>query len=365
MSSPSRDLRLAGPRDGGDILDLLEGTPSRANISLYYTRRPDPWASYQRDGDDVMLAVYRNPRSGGIDGMGACAINHLYIEGKPAKVAYLYGFRLREEALSRVVLLPRGYRWFLDIMAEKGVSCSYTTVLEGNLPARRMLEKRRASMPVYEYAGNFEIFALATGGKAKLPAGYRFRAVVPGDGTRLLEFLNREGGRHPFFPVLTEGELSRGTTTPRLQDFCILEDPSGEIVCAGAIWDQREYKQYIVRGYGGAYRLLYPLSPLVRLLGYPRLSPPGTVLPFFTLSCFASKEDSPALFGLFLRGIRSAGRGFDYLLVGLHGEHPFRRVVARRPHIVYRSRLYLVYEGGRGRPIMTPGDIPYLECGRL
>ena len=365
MSYRNRDLQMAGPEDSQGMLDLLEALPSEGKISLISTRRPDPWSSYMREGDEVMLAVCRNPEQKRIDGMAACAVNKLYMGGMPAKIAYLFGLRLRKEAVSRIALLPRGYREFLDILEVGGVQCAYTTVLEGNLLARRMLEKRRASMPVYEYAGDYEIFSLTTGGNGRVPLAYRFRRAEPEDESDLLTFLMREGSRHPFFPCLTGEALSEGRTTPRLTDFHLLEDRSGEIVCAGAMWDQRDYKQYMVDSYYGLYRWVYPVSPLSRLMGYPRLCRPGTILPFFTLSCFASKGNEPKYFDHFLHAIRRAGRGFDFFLVGLHERHPFREVVRRRPHIVYRSRLYLVYGEGVARPPIEPGEVPYLECGRL
>ena len=365
MSYPNREMHMAVPEDGPAILDLLEGDPSAGRISLIYTRRPDPWASYMREGDEVMLAVSRTRETARVDGMAACAVNNLYLKGRPAKIAYLFGFRLRKEALSRIVLLPRGYRTFLDNMKEKGVRCAYTTVLEENLPARRMLEKRRSSMPVYEFAGNFEIYALVPGGRGHLPHGYRFYQAGPADESDLLEFLNREGSRHPFFPCLTAEDLRTGSTTPQLGDFYILEDRNHELICAGAIWDQREYKQYVLNGYGGFYRWIYPFSPLFRLFGYPRLCRPGTILPFFTLSCFAAKGDEPEYFNYFLNGIRRAGRGFEYFIVGFHELHPLREVFRHKPHITYRSRLYLVYEEGKKQRIIEPGESPYLECGRL
>ena len=364
MNSRSRGLQKAQPADSQGILDLLEATPSKGKISLIYTRRPDPWESYMREGDEVLLAVSRNATREHIDGMAACAVNELFLGGEPARVAYLFGLRLREDAISRIALLPRGYREFFDILNDRGVSCAYTTILEGNLLARRMLEKRRASMPVYEYAGDYEIFSLTTGGSGRLPSGYRFRRAGPEDEAEMLHFLNREGRRRLFFPRLTGKTLSEGRTTPRLSDFFTLRD-RGEIVCAGAMWDQRDYKQYVVSSYHGVYRWAYPFSSASRLFGYPRLLSPGSVLPFFTLSCFAAKGDEPAYFEHFLRGIRRAGKGFDFLLVGLHARHPLRDVVRRRPHIVYRSRLYLVYEEGKAPRGIEAGAVPYLECGRL
>ena len=356
---------MAVPEDGPAILDLLEDDPSEGRISLIYTRRPDPWASYMREGYDVMLAVYRNRETARIDGMAACSVNVLYLKGKPAKIAYLFGFRLRKEAISRIVLLPRGYQTFLDNMEGNGVQCAFTTILEENLAARRMLEKRRSSMPVYEYVGDFEIFTLVPGGSGRLPYGYRFHQAGPADESSLLEFLNREGSRHPFYPYLTAEDLRTGRTTPLLEDFYLLEDRNRELVCAGAIWDQRDYKQYVLKSYRGFYRWIYPISPLFRLFGYPRLSRPGTILPFFTLSCFAAKGDEPEYFSLFLSGIRRAGRGLGYFIVGFHELHPLREVVRRKPHIRYRSRLYLVYEEGKKQRIIEPGESPYLECGRL
>ena len=365
MSFPSKNLQLATPEDAPGMLDLLENDPSQGRISLLYTRRPNPLISYMREGDDVIVVVLKNPDPGRIDGMAACAMNTLYLAGKPSKIAYLFGFRIRREALPRIALMPGGYKTFLEMMEARGVQCAYTTILDENLPARRMLEKRRSSMPVYDYAGNFEVYTIVPGGTGRLPSGYRFFRAGPEDETRLLEFIHHEGGRHPFFPYVTKDDLTTGRTTPLLKDFYLLENKNGEIVSAGAVWDQRDYKQYVVNRYRGPYRWLYPISPAFRLFGYPRLSNPGTILPLFTLSCFAAKNDDPEHFGYFLRGIRRAGGAYRYFVVGLHERHPLREAVVKRPHILYRSRLYLVYDSEHGQRCIAPGDVPYVECGRL
>lgn len=366
MNFLNSSFQIAGPEDSPGILNLLEDNPFEGRISLIYTRRPDSWESFMREGDEVMLVVDRNQAQERLDGMAACAINNLYLKGKPAKIAYLFGLRLRKEAISRIMLLPRGYRHFLNRLLDKGVRYAYTTVLEENTSARRMLEKRRPSMPVYDYAGDYDVFTLTPGGRGRLPTGYRFRQAGQEDETILLEFLNREGSRYLFFPFLKAEGLHSGKTTPLLEDFYILEDRNREILAAGAIWDQRDYKQYILKGYRGLYRWIYPIHPLIRLFGYD-LCRPGTILSFFTLSCFAAKGGEPEYFHYLLKGIRSVGCGFVYFVVGLHRRHPFQEVVRRRPNILYRSRLYLVYEEGKmaREEIIGPNDIPYLECGRL
>jgi hypothetical protein len=128
---------------------------------------------------------------------------------------------------------------------------------------------------------------------------------------------------------------------------------------AGAtLWDQRVFKQTVVRGYASGLafaRAIVNLTP--RFITGPRLPKAGTVLSNAFVSHLVDRSDSSAtLISLVsdLRGI-AARRGIDWITLGFAADDPRLRILlghfrGRK----YRSRLYTVCwpeMGGRAREL--------------
>ena len=369
MSSRSERLVFepAGPADSPEILEILEDIDFKGKISLTFTRRPDPYASLQKEGRQVDVIGCRDRRTGRLMGVAASAINSMFLNGEPADIGYVFGLRVRKEYRRKTLILPRGFQYLFSLHQGINLPFYLTTILEENTAAQRLLEKRRPRMPVYQYFGDYETYALATGKRAPGVGNFRFRAAGKSDVGALAAFLRTQGRRFQFFPVLGEADLDDPDATLSFRDFHLLLDPRGEIAAAGAVWDQRAYKQYVLSRYGGIYRLLYPFSFLFPVFGYPGLAKPGSVLNFFTLSFWAVRDDDPEIFDLFVRLIAGITRSFSYFVLGVDARHPLRNRLRRKPHLVYKARMYVVHKQ-EDEPLVRGLDrsrVPYLEIGRL
>jgi len=360
-------FETARPEDGPEILEILEDVDFKGKISLTFTRRPDAYASFKREGREVDVLVSRDARENRITAVAAASVNRMFLDGEPADIGYVFGLRVRREYRRRYLLLPRGFRYLFDLHRDKAVPFYLTTILSENLEARRLLEKRRPSMPVYRHFGDYETYALVTGRRAGRCPEFRFRSAGEDDLPALAAFLDAQGRRFQFFPVLDPGALADPSARPGVRDFCLLLDGRGEIAAAGAVWDQREYKQYVVAGYGGAYRVLAPVSFAFPLFGYPKLVRPGSVLDYFTLSFWAVRDDDPRVFDRFLRHVAEITGRFSYFVLGVDTRHPLREVLRKRPHILYPARMYLVHAPENEPRVNQVGRdrVPYLEIGRL
>jgi hypothetical protein len=181
-----------------------------------------------------------------------------------------------------------------------------------------------------------------------------------------MAFLDAEGRQHQFIPCLKKEDLLNPWGSLTINNFYLLMDTSG-IVATGALWDQQPYKQYIVCGFGGVLKLLYPILRLLPLPGYPKIIRPGSPVDFATLSFWAVKNNEPVLFDHLLSNMAAAAKPHAILVVGLHERNRLKKVFNRRLHLRYRSRLYLVHPKGsyEGPLNIDKSRIPYLECGRL
>ncbi|NLD47292.1 MAG: hypothetical protein GX660_08835 [Clostridiaceae bacterium] len=356
--------------DMAQILEILEESGFKGNISLLYTRRPDAYISFMYEGQEVSLAVCRDTQNDRIAGIGAVALRQVYVNGKPEKVGYLFALRVREEYRNVYKLVNRGYDYFSSCPAVKKASYFITTILEENEYAIKLLEKKRPFMPLYEFYQRYEVFTMTTRSKwtkyknTKMTLKHAETSDIP----MLVDFLNREGRKSQMFPVLDEINI-KNTIVPGLstESFYILLDGNGEITACALAWDQKDYKQYVVKGYGGILKALYPVSFLFNIFGYPSLPPVDSILKFFTLSFWAVRDNLPEIFSILLGAIAKQKKEYPFFIAGICEGHPLKQVLDNIPHISYSSRIYLVDWERLGGNVdrLDKNFLPYLECGML
>jgi len=200
----SMTYEYAKEEDGEEIAALLEETEFKGGISIAYCRRPNAVLSLAKDGEKSTFVVSRNAE-GKITGVGGCTIN--------GGVAYLTGMRAASP-----VNIPKAYQIIREFCAENGVKLTYTTILEDNVYAQKMLEKKRASMP--HYLRHSELVTNII----------RKNLRLKDKNTLALE----EGGFH------------------------VLRGSSGGELARGKAVEQWDYKQYVIKKYGLPYRLIKP-----------------------------------------------------------------------------------------------------------
>ena len=259
----------ATEQDGEEIADLLEKSELGSGVSIAYCRRPNAVLSLARDGDKSVFAVARNGE-GRIVGVGGCAINR--------DIAYMTGLR----AIDRVDI-SKIFRLGREFCAKNGVRLTYTTILEDNVKARKLLEKKRASMPDYLWHSVCVTHIIRKNLKIK-------------DRNELVQ---------------AEGVY-------------ILQNPAGEELARGQAVEQWDYKQYIIKRYGWRMKLAKCF--------FPWLPSEGETLKIFTLKGVEAKNDSAL--ESFLRHISNIPQQGGFFLFG--GDFcPVRS-------IQYRSIVYIV-----------------------
>ena len=168
-------LDFARPEDGPDILQILEESDYQGRISLVYTRRPDPLASFALEGETVDVIVSRDPEAGCIASIGACAARDVYLNGEPARIGYFFALRTRKAYRGRYPLFHKGYDILRRQREARNIQFHISTVLEENRAARMMFAKRRAFMPHYDPVGTYTVHTIVTRRRAALPKGMRLR----------------------------------------------------------------------------------------------------------------------------------------------------------------------------------------------
>ncbi|NJD03865.1 MAG: GNAT family N-acetyltransferase [Ruminiclostridium sp.] len=336
-------FEFARPEDGAEMLEILEESDFKGQISLIYTRRPDAYASLMAEGEAAAVVICRDTEKNKVVGFGACSIHRLYINGKATSVGYLSGLRVRKEYRRLYPFLPRGYSLLRSFCTEHGVEYCFTSILEENHYARRLLEKKRGFMPDYIPLSVYETFIIKTGTGKKAGKGYRLIRAKPEDMPSMIEFLNLQGKSSQFFPAIAGSDFeNKGFSGLNPEDFYILRDQNDEIAACAAAWDQSSYKQYILGGYSGLLKIIYPISSLIKLFGYPSLPKPGKILEFFTLSFLTVRDNNENIFNTFISLVSREQKKYPFFIIGMGEANLLKKAVEAIPHISYKSRVYLV-----------------------
>ncbi len=351
---------IAKKEDSNELLEIIEEEYFRGRISLLYTRRPDPYESFRKEGDNVKIIVLRDSLKNKIAGFGVCAVRNLYINGKEEKAGYLFSLRARKEYMKKVPLLHRGYEYLKNLFPD--VKYFYTTILEENLYVRKMLEKRREFMPVYEYLGDYIVYSIKTG-EDKPRGDYKVRRCEH-NLDDMVEFMNKIGKSYQFFPVIKKEDLKKGNFYGLSHKDFYTVYKGNKIKACFALWDQREYKQHILKEYKGIFRIIYPFSFLLRILGYPGLPHPGSVLKFFYLSFISIDDEDSEIFEYIIKFIRNLKKDYPFFTVGLFEKSKFNEVMKKFKTIKYKSRVYLVR--WKDKKVEFNKNLPiYIEAGML
>jgi len=322
--------RLATPADSPGILEVMESGSFSGNISVLFTRRPDPVASLLQEGGSVVIPVMIDRDNDKICGVGCCAIRKAFVNGKKRQTGYLMGLKIHSDYQRRVPHFSQAYA-FLHEQTRHQVDLYYTTILKDNVTAKKLLEKKRKGMPEYRPVDGYTVYCFRRGVRTTLPGTF-------------FEKGNPEGVREFY-----EAELPKAHLAPvemylpglKDSDFYTLRNSQGKIVAACALWNQQEAKQYIITGYGGLYRWAKHLP--LHWLGYPGLPREGEPANYGSIALFCVENQDPETAACLLFQVAESAREYDFFMAGLMDHHPLKPLFQSLKHIKYQSTLYTVH----------------------
>jgi hypothetical protein len=325
----SWELTIAAPEDAQGLQRVFEDGDFKGGISVKFNRAPNPYQSFQNDGEHIVLPIVKDTATQEILGLGGCVIRKEHVNGNLQNTGYLTGLKILQSHQQKINCIIPAYKLLAKETA-KHRPYYYTTILESNKAAVKMLEKRRKNMPSYIYIGKYTVFCFGTGGKAS-SEGYTF---MQGHTAAIAEFYKEHLPKYNLSP---KDEWLYGLKS---EDFYYLQSPAGEILAVCALWNQQSYKQYIITGYGGIYR---PLSRMpIEWFGYPILPKAGAPANYASIAAFIVKDENPVFARLFLKLVLAAAAAYDFVMLGLFHNHPLFSTVSKLRHIKYMSRLYSV-----------------------
>lgn len=342
---------LASREDDAAIRRLLRGNVFGGSIRLSLEREPDAFAASTIDGDVHQMLVARDRASREIVAVAARSVRDAFLNGVPARVGYLGQLRIDRSCHRLRELLDEGFAFCRKLHHGSDVRLYLASIGGDNHAARRLLVERRSmTAPRFVETDTLVTLAIPVRWRLLLPRipGVRIhrgsRAVID----EIAECLQRNLRRYQFAPYWSTDDLLSPSRTRdlALEDFFLAVHAS-RLVGSLALWDQRTFKQVVVRGYGPSLARWRPLVNLAtRLAGAPPLPAQGQALRFAYLSHVAIDDDRPdVLTALVAAACRHAhDAGLDYVVIALAARSPLRDAIARKfRHREFSSVLYIAH----------------------
>jgi hypothetical protein len=258
-------------------------------------------------------------------------------------VGYLGGLRLDSQATGRFAILRRGYEFFRERQSENPADFYFTSIGADNVPARKFLERGLPGMPAYESAGEFITVLVPVKHRPRDSSAQKNR---PLDFSKLLDHLGEQSRAYQFAPCWSAGELSAlQSLNLKVGDFCV-HAGSGHFKACAALWDQRPFKQTVIRNYSSRLAIVRPMVNCVAsMFGTPRLPAVGSTLAHaFVSHLGVTPENESGLSQLVAQlSALAADKGIEFLTLGFAANDPRLAQMRRKFRCrEYRSRIYIV-----------------------
>ena len=370
---------LAVPKDDAEVRRLLRETPMDGAIRLALECEPSAARAAAVMGDETQTLVAYSAGEESLVAVAVRAVYTAYANGAETRVAYLNHLRVRADQRGSPRLVARGFEHLRSWHEEDArTPLCFASVMVDNAPALRLLTSGALRMPRHRSLGSFVTLVLSTRGGRRPVERLRIRAATQADLPAIARLLQEEYRRFQLAPRWTVRDLESETRTPGLtpEDFLLAFDPhAGEepLGCL-ALWDQRDFKQTVARGYAPWLGLARPAwNALASVTRAPRLPAPGAALRQAFLSHLALRGGAGAGAAGVLEALVTAGRaaaaarGIELVALGLAAEHPLLPALRRHyRHRALEARLLAFYwPGGEAAARALDGRLPHVEIATL
>jgi hypothetical protein len=332
---------VASEDDDADIRRLLRENPTPGRISLSLEREPDFFTDANLPGETKQTIIARD--GGRVVCVGSCTIRQRFVNGEPRRVGYLGGLRLDASQAGRFDILRRGYEFFREMQADAPADYYFTSIAADNQRARTLLERGLPGMPSYEFIGEYVTVLLPAKGRYSVQS---IEANIAPPAGQFITLLNNHNCKQQFTPCWSEDELSAFQQLGlQPDDFRFIRE-DGRIVAGAALWNQRMFKQTVVRGYTPSLTLARPVLNLVaRFTSGIKLPAVGQTLANAFVSHLAIAPDKPDTLTKLLAKLCeiAAQRKIELLTLGFAANDPQLAVLCKSFRCrEYHSRLYVV-----------------------
>jgi hypothetical protein len=322
--------RFAREKDNSQIEELFNSSPMRGGVDILYTKNPSFIRANNVKGYKVQTIIAEIDNE--IVAVGTRSLSNNYINGKPDVLGYLSDLRISKKRPFKKSFLADFYSAFYDLIGGKEANIHITTILEDNKMAKAALTWRakHSSIPNYYNAGLINTYFIFPLFKKRTTGKYKIKPYEDRDLESILEFLNKEGSKKQFFPIVSE-DYFNDLSEFSVQDFLIAYY-GGRIVGIMAKWKQNAFKQVIINSFKNKFKLLKYL---------PFFPKEKEEIPLVYVSFAAVKNDKADIFKELLAVFYNTHKKEGHVVLALHESNPLNKALTHFIKYTYKSRLYL------------------------
>jgi hypothetical protein len=370
LSTSKYKFSLATQIHDPGLRRMTRNNPVAGRISVSFEREPNFFYAAGIGNKFRQVLVCNDPGEEKIIGTGARSVFDAFINGVPSPCGYLSNLRIDKGHRSRT-MLARGYQFIHDLHGDSRTKLYLTSIISDNLYAKQMLTSKRMGLPFYRDFGKYHSYLIPARNAGHGRNEMTVRRAQHSDLPAVVECLRRNGQLKQFYPAYSQKDFESSNGFLKgfdLTDF-LLALRSCRLVGVMGIWDQRPYKQIVVRGYSpllGKIRPVYNCA--AGILGGLKLPAVGNDLAICSAFAIAVDNNDPDVFGqLLAAACEEAGRRkCDHLAVGLHSRDTLCRTMKKRRHFLYKSDLYVVHWDDGMEDFKALDDrVPYMEVATL
>lgn len=354
------EVRQADPADGGKLLELIESEAAKGDLELIYTRRPNPVYSYHKESRSVSYGVIKDQHDEPAF-MEVCISRSYYINGNETPFTYVCGVRKKNSDTNHAHCLRTALEY-----ERRDKTAAYCSILDANENAVNIFcRKPRAFFPEFSALCGYSTFLINPRALcARIDTAYSFGAIGHDDLDMVCRFLESEGKKYEMFPVVRD--LEEQFSGLRLSD-CFALRKHGELAAFGALWDQRHYRQYIVKHYGGIYKYLRKAARIFEKSGYIYLPPEGQTANVLTLTLLTAKCSDKTVYRELLSHLarEAIKRNCPIVVAGMSKNNCYYPLYKKLRSVSFDSTIYLMKTRENKTKLPDPNREVHLECGYL
>lgn len=336
-------------KDEAAIVDFYNNQPSDGMIHFQLDRSPSFFDALSVEGFNNRVIAIKDTKEESLSAVTIKSEKKCFINGKQMLVGYFSGLRVNYENRNGIVL----GRLFREIVSKNNSeACKYyiAAVLDENIKARNLFDSGKGRIPVFKDIGLYHTLIFKPA-KISIPKNTDSEIVIRKATVEDLEsvilFLNKEGSRKQFFPVIeksdfnTKNGLYKGLQTGDIY----LAFMGGKLLGTIASWKQTNFRKWIAKAYSGRVKILKPFyNTYARIFGNIRLPKPGKAIEYKILSLICIKDNNENVFYSLLSQVITDEKKNknSCLAVGYHESCSlFDRISF--DGIKLKSRIYLTY----------------------
>ncbi len=335
--------RNANKDDDEALKKLLSENSMDSWVNLSLERNPSYFDAHGLMGESHTMIAYDTHEDKCV-GMYSCTYMNLHVNAEEQNTAYLGELRVDEKYRNKIRVLRYGYKSLEKLLPmQKDAPIYITSIASENTKARRVLEANLNGMPTYRPLAEMSTLIFSTQFSCK---SKKSRAASLEDIPSLVSFYNHKAKSYHFSPCLSEAWLNGLSPEIGLDinDFYIRENADGEIEACFALWDQRRFKQSVIKSYRAPLSWLRPLyNVFARLTQRVELPKENSMLEQVYISFFACGKS-----GLFVGCLKEAAslakaKGASSCVLGLSSQHNSLALLKRELKAnVYRTCIEMV-----------------------